>query len=160
MPTITISDTIFFSQTAISILVISNRNSFRVLFDKVLPYLLFEKYIFILALEVASPVNQHCANCIGTLSFPMMMMIEFVLKAVYWNACYYIIRQFTSFAKLNHDGFFAVGNTDSIFDSIIDKEGFLSVLSRQNQRDFIVHCSHVWRAYVSIAEADRCCTGR
>jgi len=54
-----------------------------VLFDKVLPYLLFEKYIFILALEVASPGNQHCANCIGTLSFPMMMMIEFVLKAVY-----------------------------------------------------------------------------
>ena len=84
MPTIIVNDTIsLFFKTAISILVISNRNSFRVLFDKVLPYLLFEKYIFILALEVASPGNQHCANCIGTLSFPMMMMIEFVLKAVY-----------------------------------------------------------------------------
>ena len=23
-----------------------------------------------LALEMASPENQHCANCIGTLSFP------------------------------------------------------------------------------------------
>jgi len=31
----------------------------------------FEKYIYnILALEMASPGNQHCANCVGTLSFP------------------------------------------------------------------------------------------
>jgi len=36
-----------------------------------LPYILFEKYIYILALEMASPENQHCVNCIGTLSFPM-----------------------------------------------------------------------------------------
>jgi len=35
---------------------------------KLLPYILFEKYIYILALEMASPVNQHCANCIGALS--------------------------------------------------------------------------------------------
>jgi len=28
----------------------------------------FEKYIDILALEMASPGNQHCASCIGTLS--------------------------------------------------------------------------------------------
>ena len=49
----------------------SNRNSFRVLFDKFLPYILFEKYIYNLALESASPGNQHCANCIGTLSFPI-----------------------------------------------------------------------------------------
>ena len=34
-----------------------------------LPYL--KKNIQILALEIASPGNQHCANCIGTLSFPM-----------------------------------------------------------------------------------------
>jgi len=27
--------------------------------------------MYILALEMASPVNQHCANCIGALSFPM-----------------------------------------------------------------------------------------
>jgi len=33
------------------------------------PYILFEKYIHILALEIASPGNRHCANCIGTLSF-------------------------------------------------------------------------------------------
>ena len=36
-----------------------------------LPYILLEKYIYILALEMASPGNRHCANCIGTLSFPM-----------------------------------------------------------------------------------------
>jgi len=29
----------------------------------------FEKYIHILALEMASPENQHCAICIGTVSF-------------------------------------------------------------------------------------------
>jgi len=34
-----------------------------------LPYILFEKYIYILALEMASQGNEHCANCIGTLSF-------------------------------------------------------------------------------------------
>jgi len=35
-----------------------------------LPCILFEKYIHILALEMASPGNQQCASCIGTLSFP------------------------------------------------------------------------------------------
>jgi len=40
---------------------------------KLLPYSfsLYEKYIIILALEMASPGNQHCANCIGALSFPI-----------------------------------------------------------------------------------------
>ena len=33
---------------------------------KLLPYILFEKYIYILAPEMASPGNRHCANCIGT----------------------------------------------------------------------------------------------
>jgi len=37
---------------------------------KLLPCILFENYIYILALEMASPGNRHCANCIGTLSFP------------------------------------------------------------------------------------------
>jgi len=36
-----------------------------------LQYILFEKYINILALEMASPGNRHCVNCIGTLSFPV-----------------------------------------------------------------------------------------
>jgi len=38
---------------------------------KLLPYILFEKYNNILALEMASPWNRHCANCIGTLSLPV-----------------------------------------------------------------------------------------
>jgi len=29
-----------------------------------LPYILFQKYIYILALEMASPGNRRCANCI------------------------------------------------------------------------------------------------
>jgi len=37
---------------------------------KLLPNILFEKYINILALEMASAGNRHCANCIGALSFP------------------------------------------------------------------------------------------
>jgi len=31
-------------------------------------FILFAKYIYILALETASPGNRHCATCIGTLS--------------------------------------------------------------------------------------------
>jgi len=66
----TINDTInLFLQIALSILVISNHNSFRALFEKLLPYIFFEKYISIFALEMASQGNWHCANCIGTLSF-------------------------------------------------------------------------------------------
>jgi len=37
---------------------------------KLFSYILFEKYIYMLALDLASTGNQHCANCIGTLSFP------------------------------------------------------------------------------------------
>jgi len=41
VPKIVINDTVnFFSKTAISGLVISNHNSFRVLFDKIVPYIL------------------------------------------------------------------------------------------------------------------------
>ena len=43
------------------------------LFDKIaLVYILFEKYIYSLSLEMAGPGNQHCANCIGTLLFPIV----------------------------------------------------------------------------------------
>jgi len=38
---------------------------------KLLLYIFVQKYIQLLALEMASPGNQHCANCIGTLSFPI-----------------------------------------------------------------------------------------
>jgi len=53
-------------QTAISVLAISNRNSFRVPFYKI-----SSVYYISEILEMASPDNQHCANCIGTLSFSM-----------------------------------------------------------------------------------------
>ena len=53
-------------------MVISNHNSFRVCLIKLLPYISFEKYINILALEMASPGNQHCANCIGAPSVPIL----------------------------------------------------------------------------------------
>jgi len=49
-----------------------NHNSFRVLFDKIASVYLFEKYIYILVLEMTSTGNQHCASCIGTLSFPVI----------------------------------------------------------------------------------------
>ena len=65
------NDTMFFSKTAISILVISNHNSFRELFDKIASVYLLEKYIYILPLEMASAGNRHCANFIGTLSPPL-----------------------------------------------------------------------------------------
>ena len=57
MPKIITKDTIIF-------LVVSNHNSFGVLI-KLLPYILFEKYINILTSEMASPRNRHCANCIA-----------------------------------------------------------------------------------------------
>jgi len=33
--------------------------------------MLFEKHVHILALEMARPANQHCANYIGTVSLPV-----------------------------------------------------------------------------------------
>jgi len=60
----------FIFKTAVSILVTSIHNSFQVLFDKIASvYFIWKKYINILALEMASPGNQHCASCIGTPSF-------------------------------------------------------------------------------------------
>ena len=50
----------------------SNHNSSKCCLIKLLPYILFEKCIYIFALEMASPGNQHCANCIDTLSFPIL----------------------------------------------------------------------------------------
>jgi len=39
---------------------------------KLLPYFLFEKCVYILALEKAGPGNRHCVSCIGTISFPVL----------------------------------------------------------------------------------------
>ena len=68
MPKIIINNAINLFLAAISILVISNRNSFDCCLTKLLSYILFEKYIYILALEMASPENRHCDSCIGTVS--------------------------------------------------------------------------------------------
>jgi len=59
-----------------SILVISDHNSFRVLFDKIASLYFIGEYINILALEMASPGNQHCASCIGTLSAALLLFIQ------------------------------------------------------------------------------------
>ena len=54
VPKIIMNNIIF--NAAINTSVISNRNSFRVQFDiKLLPYILFEKCIYISAVEMASP---------------------------------------------------------------------------------------------------------
>jgi len=61
-----------FLNSNFSILVTSNYNTVsECCLIKLLPYILFEKYICILALEMASPGDQHCADCIGTRSFPV-----------------------------------------------------------------------------------------
>ena len=75
MRKIIINDAVnLFFKTAVGILLISNHSSLRVLFDKIASvYILVEKiYICILALEMASPENRHCASCIGTFSFPVV----------------------------------------------------------------------------------------
>ena len=54
----------FLKLQSISISVISNRNSFRGLSDKIASvYILVEKYVNILAMKTASPGNRHCADC-------------------------------------------------------------------------------------------------
>ena len=68
---IIINDTTIFL-TSVSILVISNHNSFRVLFDKIASVYFVGKYINIWSLQMTSPGNQHCANYIGALLFPIV----------------------------------------------------------------------------------------
>jgi len=69
VPKIIINNTINLFLTAISILLIWNHKIFRMLFYKIASVYFILKYF--LALEMASQENQHCANCIGTLSFPV-----------------------------------------------------------------------------------------
>jgi len=50
---------------------------------KILSFILLEKiYINISALEMASPRNRYCANCIGALSFPIGCVKERLQKSV------------------------------------------------------------------------------
>ena len=53
---------------------------------KLLPYILFFKYLYILALEPASPGNQRCASCIGTLSFPLCDVNTERIYLLRWTA--------------------------------------------------------------------------
>ena len=81
VPKIMINNTTnLFFKTAVSILQISSHNSFRVLFDKIAS--VFEKYIYILVSEMASPRNQNCANCIGTLSFVLRCKSDTVTRSL------------------------------------------------------------------------------
>jgi len=53
----------------------------------------------ILASEMASPGNQHCANCIGTLSFPISnapvhdVVHELVFSSVQFSSCEHAFKQ-------------------------------------------------------------------
>jgi len=49
--------------------------------------ILFEKYIYILALEMASPGNQHCANCIGIRSFSMEVCLLVWVRVYNYRVC-------------------------------------------------------------------------
>ena len=54
---------------------------------KLFSYILFQKYINILALEMGSPGNRHCVSCIDALSFAMDMcpseqMVKEILRNV------------------------------------------------------------------------------
>ena len=71
VPIIIINNTInLLFKTAISILLLFQTITVsECCLIKLPQYILFEKCIYILALEMASSGNRHCANCIGTLSF-------------------------------------------------------------------------------------------
>jgi len=79
VPIVITNDTMsLFFKLHVSSLAISNRhNSFRVLFDKIASVYFTWKYIYILASEMASPWNQHCASCIGTLSFRAAAVLRY-----------------------------------------------------------------------------------
>jgi len=84
----------FIFKTSISI---SNHNSFWMCLIKLLQYILFEKYIYILALEIASPGKQHCANCIGTLSFPIIIAPATVARQLHDIVCVMILLDVKTF---------------------------------------------------------------
>jgi len=61
-----------------------------VLFDKIASVFFIWKNIYlgyILALEMASPGNQHCASCIGTLSFPVKQALCLVKAGSIHKLC-------------------------------------------------------------------------
>ena len=82
MQKIIVNDTIhFLFKTASSILVISNHNGFRVLFVKIASVYFISKIYLYFSVGMARPAN--CANCIGTLSFPIHTGAGLVYEAVW-----------------------------------------------------------------------------
>jgi len=77
-----INNKYLFLKTATGIFLISFQTVtvFECCLMKMLPYILFEKYIYSLVLEIASAGNQHCANCIGTLSFGIRWLARWGLS--------------------------------------------------------------------------------
>jgi len=67
----------YFFKIPITILLVSNTTVSERCLMKLFSYILVEEYINSLALEMASPKNQHCDSCIGTLSFPITIIILF-----------------------------------------------------------------------------------
>jgi len=63
----------FFLKLQSAFLVISNHNSFRVLFGKIASvYFIWKIYVGLyFSIGMAGPGNRNCANCIGTLSLPI-----------------------------------------------------------------------------------------
>ena len=50
---------------------------------KLLPYIVFKKHINILALEMTSPGNRHCDNCINALSFSIRVVVMVDVRISY-----------------------------------------------------------------------------
>ena len=57
---------------------------------KLLPYILSDKYINIVALEMASPGNRHCASCIGARLFPADMEMAQICRLTVSPACHHV----------------------------------------------------------------------
>jgi len=80
----------FIFKTAISILVISNQNSFRVLFDKIASAYFTRKLCLCFSTGNGQPREPAlCQFCIGTLSFPVDMQRNYVTVTPCITNAYY-----------------------------------------------------------------------
>ena len=78
---------------------------------KLLPYILFEKNIYNLASLAASPGNRHCANCIGTLSFPISCRVSGTKACASDSALLTIVRVYKIYLLTYLDESFVHGET-------------------------------------------------
>jgi len=110
-------------------MVISNYTSFRVAYCliKLLPYILFEKVY--LAVKMASPGNQHCASCIGTLSFPKSRLQAeiFLRRQRVYNITGHSVKAFLAISK-------TISLPLNVFDELLShKTLFLHTLTIQKK---------------------------